>query len=91
MIDFFLEGGDVFYKFSPFRGNGLNKEKLFTDMKNLCMKIREGRKRMAKTLVGRLVSKAKKLLFAIFFNALLLNTARSDRRAYTSFLADLHV
>ena len=32
---------------------------------------------------GGLGSKAKKLLFAIFFNALLLNTARSDRRAYT--------
>ena len=80
-----------FINSAPSGAHGLNKEKLFTDMKNLCMKIREGRKRMAKTLVGRLVSKAKKLLFAIFFNALLLNTARSDRRAYTSFLADLHV
>ena len=53
MSDFFLEGGDVFYKFCPFRAPGLNKEKHPTDMKNLCMKIREGRKRMAKTLVGR--------------------------------------
>ena len=32
---------------------------------------------------GGLGSKAKKLLFEIIFNALLLNTARSDRRAYT--------
>ena len=43
----------MFYKFCPFRGHGLNKEKLITDMKKSCMKIREGRKRMAKTLVGR--------------------------------------
>ena len=43
----------MFYKFSPFRGHGLNKEKHPTDMKSPCMKIREGRKRMAKTLVGR--------------------------------------
>ena len=43
----------MFYKFCPFRAHGLNKEKHPTDMKNLCMKIREGRKRMAKTLVGR--------------------------------------
>ena len=53
MSDSFFEGGDVFYKFCPFRDHGLNKEKHPTDMKNLCMKIREGRKRMAKTLVGR--------------------------------------
>ena len=42
-----------FINSAPSGDHGLNKEKLFTDMKNLCMKIREGRKRMAKTLVGR--------------------------------------
>ena len=32
--------------------------------------------------------KAKKLLHRNFFNALLLNTARSDRRAYTFYATD---
>ena len=53
MSDSFLKAGMCFINSAPSGDYGLNKEKLFTDMKNPCMKIREGRKRMAKTLVGR--------------------------------------